>query len=450
MPIKLSASNKTINCKSILHTMYFNSQDIDARRRRLETKWNDLLSADEAVLVYSGEPIQKPGGLDQNYPFMSHPAYFWLTGRRRESEVVFYSRNTGWVEFQKNIPVEEAIWENDRTDLLVNTAGKPTTELQAFLAANKFANVYSLGQSGVAVEGKAFDLRTALDHVRRRKDSAEMKLIRHLAQIANIGYQEIEKVLRPGISERAIQVAYEGKIIEQGAHGVPYDTIVGSGTNSAILHALPTQRIVQEGEFVLVDAGVDMFEYCVDITRVYPSTTQISSQHKDLYALVLKAHTECIAMAKPGVMWRDVHLHAARVMAEGLKNFGVLKGSVDMLVEQEAISAFFPHGVGHLVGLRVRDTGHEENINPKTYAGARLRVDIELEEDHFITVEPGCYFIAPLLAAPHVRSKHRDAIDWDEVSKWMHVGGVRIEDNILITANGNDNLTIDVKKLMEL
>ena len=102
-----------------LSDMYFTSQDITARRQKLAAKWDELLNTGEAVLVYSGEPIQKPGGLDQNYDFIPHPAYFWLTGRRRESEVLLYSKDMGWVEFQKDIPAEEAVWEGERKDLLV-------------------------------------------------------------------------------------------------------------------------------------------------------------------------------------------------------------------------------------------------------------------------------------------------------------------------------------------
>ena len=101
-----------------LSDMYFTSQDITARRQKLAAKWDELLNTGEAVLVYSGEPIQKPGGLDQNYDFIPHPAYFWLTGRRRESEVLLYSKDMGWVEFQKDIPAEEAVWEGERKDLL--------------------------------------------------------------------------------------------------------------------------------------------------------------------------------------------------------------------------------------------------------------------------------------------------------------------------------------------
>ncbi|MDQ4139637.1 MAG: aminopeptidase P family protein [Bacteroidota bacterium] len=425
--------------------MYFTNQDIQLRRQRLSLKWDSLLEPDEVVLVYSGEPISKPGGLDQTYPFLPHPAYYWLTGRRREGEVVLYNKNSGWVEFQKAITAEEAVWEGERTDLLVSEKGYNITELNSFLGKNKFSQIYKLGQIAIT-EGKTFDLRTALDQTRRQKDSSEVKLIKQLAQIATYGYQKIEEILRPGITEKEIQVVYEAEILKQGAHTVPYDTIVGSGPNSAILHALPTRKIIQENEFVLVDAGCDIYDYCVDITRTFPASEKISSQHKALYQLVLKAHTECIAMSKPGVFWRDVHNHAAKVITEGLLQLGVLKGSLSTLLEKEVVSVFFPHGLGHLVGLRVRDTGQEENLNPKKYFGARLRVDIELEENHLITVEPGCYFIKSLLDNPEIQSKYKEDIAWNEVEKWRQIGGVRMEDNILITPSGNDNFTIGVPK----
>ena len=429
--------------------MYFTTNDIQQRRQRLAARWNTLLAPGEAVLVYSGEPIQKPGGLDQTYPFLPHPSYYWLTGRRRESEAVLYSIDAGWIEFQKPIPAEEAVWEGERHDLLVNQPGRHLSELENFLQQQKFTTIYKLGQ-GEVLDGKGFDLRTALDQTRRVKDQSEVALVKKLAQITAHGYNKIYETLRPGITEIELQLAYEGEIRRQGAHGVPYDSIIGAGTNSAILHALPTHRVIKEQEFVLIDAGAEIYDYCVDITRVFASSGQLSSQHTALYQVVQRAHTECIAMSKAGVFWRDVHMHAARVISEGLLQLGILKGNIDTLMEKEAGSVFFPHGVGHLVGLRVRDTGHAENVQPKTYFGARLRVDIQLEENHLLTVEPGCYFIPSLLENPEIQARHKDDIAWSEVEKWKGIGGVRIEDNILIGRDGNENLTIDVPKHMEL
>ena len=430
--------------------MYFSKQDIQARRENLALKWNSILQGDEAVLVYSGGAIQKPGGLDRNYPFLPHPSYYWLTARRREDEVILYNKNTGWVEFQKAFTNEQAVWEGEKNDLLVSQPGRNIDQFNDYLKAEKFAAIYNLGQTIDAISGKAFELRTMLDQTRRKKDNAEIKLIKHIAEITSFGYKEIKRILQPGVSEKDIQIAYESAIFKHGSHTTPYETIVGSGTNASGFHALPTQKDIKEKEFVLVDAGADIFDYCTDVTRVFASSANMSSLHKDLYQLVLSVQNECIAMSKPGMNWRDVHAKAAILFTEGLLNFGILKGNLSQLIEKEVISVFFPHGLGHLVGLRVRDTGQEENPNPKSYFGSRLRVDIQLEEGHLIAVEPGLYFIKRLFDNSEIQNKFKEDICWQELEKWKHIGGVRIEDNILITETGNENLTFCVPKAMEI
>lgn len=428
--------------------MYFTEQDIQQRRARLALKWDEVLKEDEAVLVYSGAPIQKPGGLDQHYPFLPHPSYYWLTGRRREDEVVLYNKQSGWVEFQKAFSKDQAVWEGEKQDLLVSVAGKDIAQLASYLEGQHWSAVYRLGQTAAyQKEGKAFSLNTLLDQTRRVKDEAEVRLIRHIAGIAAKGYEKIAGMMQAGISEQEIQIAYESEVYRNGGHKMPYDSIVGSGRNSAILHALPTPKLLQEGELVLIDAGADVFDYCVDITRTYYAGNSADSRRRDLYQLVLKVQEACVAMTRPGVFWRDVHAQAAVMFTDGLRQLGILKGNVDDLVAKEVIALFFPHGLGHLVGLRVRDTGQEENLDPRTYFGARLRVDIQLEPGHLITVEPGLYFIRALLEDPDHVKPFREDIDWQELEQWKDIGGVRIEDNILLTAGGNDNLTIAIPKM---
>lgn len=428
--------------------MHFTIADITARRERLARQWNEQLNDDEAVLIHSGEPIQKPGGLDINYPFLPHPSYYWLTGRRREGEVVLYNKNEGWIEFQQAWTKDQAVWEGDRNDLLVEQAGKNIGGLDAYLKARSFGTVYSLGQApGQAVaEGKTFILRTLMDQTRRIKDAAEVKLVRDIADIAAHGYRALKGAIRPGVSEKELQLAFEMEIFRRGAHTVPYDTIVGSGPNAATLHALPTARIIGDNELVLIDAGADVYDYCVDITRTFGSSAQMDSQRKDLYGLVLSVQQECIGMTQAGAWWRDVHGHAAKRFTEGLLGFGIFKGNLDTLIEKEVIALFFPHGLGHLVGLRVRDTGQEENLSPKRYFGSRLRVDLQLEPGHLITVEPGLYFIKALLEDEEVMQPYRDHINLQELEHWKNIGGVRIEDNILVTETGNENLTAAVEK----
>lgn len=429
----------------MIHNLYFSEEQIKRRREQISSQWNTLLNAHDAVLIHSGHPIQKPGGLDSTYPFLPHPAYFWLTLRRRETEVLLYSRDLGWIEFHKEISNEEIFWEGEKNDVLVSSSGKNINTLESFLESQHFSKVFHLGQAKDS-SPEAFELRTLLDQTRRKKDAGEVSFIRHIAEVANAGYKKIASVLQPGMTERELQIAYESEIFRKGADTVPYETIVGSGSNAAILHALPSQKMIKENEFVLVDAGADIFDYCVDVTRTFYSSGEMSSQHKDLYSIVLKAYHECVAMSKAGILWRDVHIHSAKVITEGLLQLGLLKGNLSDLIEKEIVSLFYSHGVGHLVGLRVRDTGQEENLNPQTYFGARLRVDLELEENHLITVEPGCYFMPAILESAYQQKKFHDDINWTQLKKWYDIGGVRIEDNILIKKDGNENLTSCIAK----
>ncbi len=431
--------------------LYFTQSNIENRRQRVAKKWNEILKDDEAVLIYSGSPIQKPGGLDHTYYFLPHPSYYWLTARRREDEVICYNKNSGWIEFQKTFTKEQGVWEREKDDVLIAETGKNIHELQDYLNTQNFSAVYKLGQtSEYHAKGKLFELNTILDQTRRIKDEEEVNLIKHIAKIAASGYRRIEEIIRPGISEREIQIEYEAEIFRQGSHIVPYETIIGSGENAAILHALPTEKIVRENEVVLVDAGADVYDYCVDITRTYGSSKKMDSRRRSLYQLVLQVEKECINISRPKTFWREVHNKAAILFTQGLRDLGILKGDVNDLIEKEIIYLFFPHGLGHLTGLRVRDTGHEENLDPKKYFGARLRIDIQLEPGHLVTVEPGLYFIKALLEDEGNIRKYKEDINWQELDKWKNMGGIRIEDDILITGSGNENLTSCVPKADEL
>ncbi|MCW5870616.1 MAG: M24 family metallopeptidase [Candidatus Eremiobacteraeota bacterium] len=144
----------------------------------------------------------------------------------------------------------------------------------------------------------------------------------------------------------------------------------------------------------------------------------------------------------------DLHVNTARELAEGLRTWGILRCSAEEAVESEAIALFFPHGLGHMLGLGVRDAsglapGRQE---VRTFAGARLRMDLALQADYLVTVEPGLYFIPALLNDPEKRSQHQARIHWDQLEPWMELGGMRIEDNVLVTPQGPRNLTAAIPK----
>lgn len=430
--------------------MIFNEKTVAQRRARLEPEWKQLLTAQDCVLVFCGGPITKPGGLDQTYPFLPHPSYYWLSGYRRNHGVVFYSPELGWKDFILPVTKDESIWEGMES---FSFNGSDVATLSAFLKQHKFKNIIGLGQvsenSSIELSQNAslkISLKEKFDQCRRIKDPDEINLVRELANIANKGYEKIKSFIRPGVTERAIQIEFEAEIQRHGAHGTPYDSIVGSGPNAAVLHAIPTLKKVQEGELVLVDAGAQINDYCVDITRIFPASGKFSSQQQALYDLVLSAQTQAIDKSHIGVEWNQIHRLTAKIIAEGLVSMGIMKGNIDSILDTGAIAVFYPHGVGHLVGLRVRDAGHEENINPKVYCGARIRVDFPLKENMLITVEPGCYFIKTLMNNATNREKYKDFINFTEAEKWLNIGGVRIEDDILISQGKATNLTAVVSK----
>jgi Xaa-Pro dipeptidase len=428
--------------------MIFSDSAIQNRKARTATALSNHLAAQDAVLVFAGEPIQKPGGHDQTYNYIPHPDYFWLTGYRRPSGISVFSKDTGWTDFVMPVSTEEKIWEGGGHPV----AGEDLSRLEEWLTSKKFGRLIAIGRPVDRTHLQKINLvedhqmQEVFSDVRRVKDAEEIQLVRTLAGHAHKGYQLLKKIIRPGISERAIQIEYEAEVLRAGAETMPYGTIVGTGTNSAILHASPSDRIVKDGEHVLVDAGADLYHYCVDITRNFAANGKFSSQQQALYDVVKQGQLSAIEQCKPGVEWHQVHRTAGVTMAKGLRELGLLKISGEEAFDSGAIGVFFPHGVGHMVGLQVRDVGGKPNPNPKRYGGARLRVDMPLREGFLMTVEPGLYFIEALIESADLQKQFADQIAWTEVSKWKNFGGIRLEDDIWITANGPQNLTSAVEK----
>ncbi len=430
----------------------FTAAALNERQNRVTKILSASLPKDHAILIFCGDPVQKPGGHDQTYYFLPHPLYFWLSGARRPGGIMAYSHADGWTHFQNPISDKERIWEGVHEDV----TGVDRASLEKWISKNAFGALHLMGQPSTSdlkfgtapSEKNNFSLFTKIEIERRKKDAEEVALIEKAARIASHGYIKFQSLLQDGISERLLQVEYEAEVQRHGSHKLPYDTIIGTGSNSAVLHAIPTERKLKKNELVLIDAGVDLYDYCVDITRVFPVGGTFTQQARDLYDIVKRAHANGINASANKTMWHEVHKVTAHTIAEGLKALGVLKCSAETALETGAIALFYPHGVGHLVGLRVRDTGSPENQNPKQYYGAYLRADIQLEENILMTVEPGCYFIPALLQSSENQKKYSDLVNFSECEKWLSVGGVRLEDDVLIQGSGPaKNLTDVVAKI---
>jgi Xaa-Pro aminopeptidase len=264
------------------------------------------------------------------------------------------------------------------------------------------------------------------------------------------GYAAVQPFLRPGVSERRMQIELEAEYFRQGAQATGYDTIVGVGPQSAVFHGSPSnERIAQEGDFILIDSGAQVDRYVTDVTRTYVAGQPTPFQ-RDLYQVVLDAQLKAIARCRNGAEWKDLHFGAAADMMDGLTAMGVTRGAGKSLVEQEVHTLFYPHGIGHMLGLGVRDAsglepGRTRDPRPSLRS---LRMDLILRPGYIVTIEPGLYFIPALLDDPARRARFKDAVNWALVDQHRRLGGVRIEDNLVVTTDAPENLTSAIPKAL--
>jgi Xaa-Pro aminopeptidase len=415
---------------------------LERRRRAVADAW-DL--RDEVVLVGAGERVPIPGRADRMYPFRSHSEYLYLTDRERPGGVLAFDPHEGWVDFVTEVTRDERLWEGARGD---EQEGRPASELEGWLEERSGRRVACLGArlGDVAADAELEgDLRYALNHVRRKKDELELERMSVAARATSAGFAAVEPLLVPGRTEREVQIELEDAFFRSGADFLAFDTIVASGPNAAVLHSPPSERRFRDGDVILIDAGGEYRGYASDITRTYPASGEFTAEQAELYALVRRAEVAAIARCTVGTEWRDVHRTAALVIAEGLVAFGLLRGQPESLVERGSQAVFFPHGIGHMVGLGVRDAGEVLRGRPQREDEfPRLRMDLPLQAGYTVTVEPGIYFVPALLGDAGFRERHRDAVDWERAERMLDFGGIRIEDNVLVTDGGPEALTADV------
>jgi Xaa-Pro aminopeptidase len=386
-----------------------------------------------------------PGRADRTYPFRAHSEYLYLTDRRRPGGVLAFDAQTGWVDFVKAVTRDEPLWEGASPN---GGDGVPLSELEAWLEQRQGRPIACLGgpvPEVASADELTADLRYALNAIRRRKDDVELERMRLAERATSAGFAAVAPLIEPGRTERELQIELEAAFFRTGGDDLAFDTIVAGGPNSAVLHFPPTTRPFADGDLVLIDAGAEYRGYASDITRTYPASGRFTSEQRDVYAIVRAAGERATEHCRAGTEWRDVHRTAALVIAEGLVDLGPLRGEPESLVERGAQSVFFPHGVGHMVGLGVRDAGEIlPGREQAEDAFPRLRVDLPLEPGHVFTVEPGIYFVPALIHDAEFRERHGDAVDWARAETMLAFGGIRIENNVLVTDDGPEVLTADV------
>ena len=288
------------------------------------------------------------------------------------------------------------------------------------------------------------------------KSQEEIEEIEFALEIAYEMHTYAMKYTRPGIYEREISGAIEGIALSKG-RGTSFPVIFS--IHGETLHNHFHGNLMNKGDIAVNDSGAESLEhYASDITRTIPVGGKFSAQQKEIYQIVLDAQLQAIAAMKPGVKFRKVHLIAAKVIATGLANLGFLKGNVDDIVKAGAHALFFPHGLGHHLGLDVHDmedlgeqyVGYSDKVKRSDQFGlAYLRMAKELEAGHVMTVEPGIYFIPELIDLWKSEKKFSEYINYSKVEKYRKFGGIRIEDNVLVIKNGQKVLGKPIPKKIQ-
>ena len=299
-------------------------------------------------------------------------------------------------------------------------------------------------------------------HHSRQRDEASLTLIRavvkmrssktaeevaELEKAAAIGYQmhtTAMRLARPGVTEKYVGGQVDGIARSLGAQ-VSFATIFSQ--HGEIMHGNPSMALLEEGRLALCDAGAEtMSHYCSDNTRTFPVSGRFTERQLDIYRIVEECHDYVLTVARPGVCYRDVHFGVCRLMTERLKELGLMRGNTDDAVSAGAHAMFLPHGLGHMMGMDVHDmeglgqiyVGFDDEVRPnlEQFGTNALRMGRRLEEGFVVTDEPGIYFIPALIDDWKASGHCKDFLNFDLLETYKDFGGIRIEDDVLITADG--------------
>ena len=404
---------------------------------------------DEGIIVIptSREKIRNK---DAHYPFRPDSYFYYLTGFTEPDAVLVLHKNRGnkCTIFCREKNIEKEIWDGFRlgpssapASLDVDEAF-PIDELDKLMP--KFLenqeSVYSVigvdtrwdskiiswlnqtrskVRTGIRAPSSLKDIRRYLDEMRLIKDETELNIMRSAAKISSVAHKAAMRATAPNKNEYEVEAELLYQFKKHGSEFPAYTSIVAGGANSCVLHYIENNQKLKDGELLLIDAGCELHGYASDITRTFPINGKYTQAQKEVYSIVLNAQEAAIGQVKAGNSWQAPHEAALKILAEGMVDIGLLKGSVEEVIETEAFSRFYMHRTGHWLGMDVHDVG-----DYKTNGQWR-----NLEPGMVLTVEPGMY----IRKAP-------------DIPKDFWNIGIRIEDDVVVTSGDCEILTRDTPK----
>ncbi|MCK3684810.1 aminopeptidase P family protein [Maribellus sp. YY47] len=369
--------------------------------------------------------------------------------------------------FGNDVDIEDIIWMGPQVTLqenaakagITNTApfakvfdvvkaaketGRKIHFLPPYRAENKLLLENLTGSSAQTINGFAsLELIKAVISLREVKEAQEVEEIRKACATGYQMHVTAMKMAQPGTWEQKIAGTIEGIALAGG--GMTSFPIILS-MNGETLHNHDHSQILKEGRLMVCDAGAEsLLHYASDFTRTTPVGGKFTQKQREIYEIVLAANNKATELSKPGLTYLSVHLAACEVLAAGLKELGLMKGDVKEAVKSGAHALFLPHGLGHMMGLDVHDmedlgqiyVGYDDEVRPVDQFGtAYLRLGKRLKPGFVVTNEPGCYFIPALIDKWQAEGINKDFINFDKVNEYRDFGGIRLEDDILITETG--------------
>ena len=416
------------------------THDYGKRRQALAKQLPDH----SVAVIPAGKEMLRNG--DADYRFRQNSDFYYLTGfNEPEAVLLIFSNPTNQsVLFTRPRNPNEEQWQGKRLgpEAACATLGVDlafsiddlATQLPQFLL-DKQTLVYAIGQewawdkrlldalaqskkhlrAGYSVPGTLMDISSLLGELRLLKSATEIECMREAAKITVAAHQRAMQACKQARYEYELEAELIYEFTRRGCRAPAYDSIVAAGNHACILHYTANDGLLQQGDLVLIDAGAEFQCYAADVTRTFPISGQYSAEQRAIYELVLTAQQTAIAMIQPGLAWNDMQKNIINILTQGLIDLKILKGSLADLIETQAYKPFYMHNSGHWLGLDVHDCG-------------RYRLDGQwrsLSPGMVLTVEPGIYI-----------SPGMEKVD----PRWWGIG-VRIEDDILVTEQGHDNLT---------
>lgn len=403
------------------------------------------------------------------YPFRQDSSFLYYFAQKRDGLVGVIDCESGTETLIGNdIDVEDIVWYGsfDNVSEMASQVGVTNSAPMAKLAdicneaKSKGRKIHFLPPYRHDTQIQIMDLLGI--HPSKQKESASLELINAVVKMrsvktaeeieemeraAKIGYAMHTKAMqitRPGVTEKYVAGQVDGMAHSLGSH-VSFATIYSQ--HGEIMHGNPSMNVLEAGRLALCDAGGETMEhYCSDNTRTMPVSGKFSQRQLEIYSIVEECHDLALSISKPGMKYFDVHLAVCRLMTERLKELGLMKGDVDAAVEAGAHAMFLPHGLGHMMGMDVHDmeglgqiyVGFDEETRPRLdqFGTNCLRMGRRLQEGFVVTDEPGIYFIPALIDDWKASGHCKDFLNFDLLETYKDFGGIRIEDDILITKDG--------------